>query len=192
MRAMGRFTRRLRLLTGQSQAQLASRAGVSQAAVSRCESGRALKTPMIVNRRINLAMREQLALLPPALLSRQTRRLMEVPAVAPSPEGQTLGEAIGWFSRIRPAKREVVLDVLRVVAETAAGADTEANGRRPDVRVTASREPAGPGRALGATGTSSAELAAARSAELEAWMRGLGRTVRSLRWWPVSRSRSSP
>src|SRR5262249_30559101 len=80
MRGMGRYTRRLRELTGLSQEQLARLAGVSQGAVSRMEGGRAVNTPMIVVMRVNAAMRRALAQLPPGTLSEESRRLMDVPS----------------------------------------------------------------------------------------------------------------
>src|SRR5262249_13017921 len=80
MLGMGRMTRRLRLLTGMSQEQLARLAGVSQGAVSRLEGGRAVNTPMIVVLKINAAMRRAIARLPPGTLSEEAKSVMAVPA----------------------------------------------------------------------------------------------------------------
>lgn len=80
MTGMGRYTRRLRELVGLSQEQLARRAGVSQGAVSRLEMGRAVNAPLIVVMKVNAAMRHALSALDPAVLSAETRRLMDVPA----------------------------------------------------------------------------------------------------------------
>src|SRR5262245_38461330 len=77
--AMGLYTRRLRELVGLSQEQLARRAGVSQGAVSRLEMGRAVHTPLVVVMKVNAAMRSALSALDPALLSKETKRLMDVP-----------------------------------------------------------------------------------------------------------------
>ena len=73
MQGMGRFTRRLRLMTGLSQEQLAQAAGVSQGAISRLEAGRAVNTPMIVVLKINAAMRQVIARLPAGALSEESR-----------------------------------------------------------------------------------------------------------------------
>lgn len=80
MRGMGRYTRRLRLLTGLSQEQLARRAGVSQGAVSRLEAGRAINAPLVVVMKINAAMRDALQELPSRVLSAESRQIMQVPA----------------------------------------------------------------------------------------------------------------
>ena len=133
MRAMGRFTRRLRLFVGWSQAELARQAGVSQAAISSLESGRSVNTPMVVNLKIHLAMRRGLATLPSNLLSAEVRSLMEVPALDRSGD-PLLCEVIELFSSIRPAWRSNVLEVLRPVAEMLAGVDAEPGGRSNDDR----------------------------------------------------------
>ena len=150
MRAMGRFTRRLRLFVGWSQAQLARRAGVSQAAISSLESGRALNTPMVVNHKIHLAMRHGLATLPADLLSSEVRRLMEVPALDRSGD-PLLREVIELFSSIRPAWRGNVLDVVRPVAEMLAGVDAEPEGRSGDDHATPQPDPNTWIRSLGAS-----------------------------------------
>jgi len=85
MQGMGRFTRRLRLMTGLSQEQLAQAAGVSQGAISRLEAGRAVNTPMIVVLKINAAMRQVIARLPAGALSEDAKRVM-APHAAGIPE----------------------------------------------------------------------------------------------------------
>jgi DNA-binding XRE family transcriptional regulator len=77
MRGMGRYTRRLRELAGLSQEELAGRAGVSQGAVSRLESGRAVQTPLIVVMKINTAMRQALAALPREAWTAETVHIMD-------------------------------------------------------------------------------------------------------------------
>jgi transcriptional regulator with XRE-family HTH domain len=76
MRGMGRYTRRLRELAGLSQEELARRARVSQGAVSRLESGRAVQTPLIVVMKINTAMRQALAALPRETWTEETVNIM--------------------------------------------------------------------------------------------------------------------
>jgi len=76
MRGMGRYTRRLRELAGLSQEELARRARVSQGAVSRLESGRAVQTPLIVVMKINTAMRQALAALPREAWTEETVEIM--------------------------------------------------------------------------------------------------------------------
>jgi transcriptional regulator with XRE-family HTH domain len=76
MRGMGRYTRRLRELAGLSQEELARRARVSQGAVSRLESGRAVQTPLIVVMKINTAMRQALAALPRETWTKETVQIM--------------------------------------------------------------------------------------------------------------------
>jgi transcriptional regulator with XRE-family HTH domain len=77
MRGLGQSKRRVRELLGLSQEQLARLAGVSQGAVSRFESGRALATPLIVVMKINAALRGAMAGIDPALLSEEARRLRD-------------------------------------------------------------------------------------------------------------------
>jgi len=76
MRGMGRYTRRLREFAGLSQEELARRARVSQGAVSRLESGRAVQTPLIVVMKINTAMRQALAALPREAWTEETVDIM--------------------------------------------------------------------------------------------------------------------
>ena len=158
MSAMGRLTRRLRLLTGVSQAELARRAGVSQAAVSRLESGHAVHAPMIVVQKIHLAMGRGLAALPPELLSPEVRRLMQVPIVdgAGDPELRRLMQLL---ARVRGDRRHVASALLSVVGQAltsvAGRRDANArNGTRPEV---------------------------VDAAFMDGWMRSLGQTARELR-----------
>jgi len=167
MHAMGRFTRRLRLLVGFSQADLALRAGVSQAAISRLEAGHTRNTPMRVNMLIHLAMRDALGRLPPGLLSAELCRLMQVRANG-TPHDEPLAEAIALYSRLEPARRGSALVRLRTVRDALVGAEADA-GARVDGRVRRS-----------AAGREAARRMPDR-AELDAWIHRLGRTVRDLR-----------
>ncbi len=164
---MGRFTRRLRLLVGLSQADLALRAGVSQAAISRLEAGHTRNTPMRVNMRIHLAMRDALGKLPPGLLSGEIRRLMQVPANG-TPQDELLGEAIALYSRLAPVRRGSALGLLRTVRDALVGAETDA-GARVERRVRRS-----------AAGREATRRMPDR-ADLDVWIHRLGHTVRDLR-----------
>ena len=161
---MGRFTRRLRLLVGFSQAELARRAGVSQAAISRLESGRALNTPMLVNMRIHLAMREGLGRLPPSLLSPELRLLMDMSAHV-SAEAEPLADVVASYVQLPPARRVGALALLRLICEALAGADADGRQEGRVRRSAVHRE--GPRRREGP--------------DLKAWMHRLGRLARELR-----------
>jgi DNA-binding XRE family transcriptional regulator len=76
MRQVGRHNRRVREFLGFSQDQLAARAGVSQGAVSRFESGRGINTPFLAILRIHLAIAHALRALDPAILDDQVKKFL--------------------------------------------------------------------------------------------------------------------
>lgn len=128
MQGMGRYTRRLRELVGLSQEELARLAGVSQGAVSRLEMGRAVHTPLIVVMKVNAAMRNALSALDPALLSKETKRLMEVQyrgVPGDAAEFETLqltrdprlAEVVHLFWRVPPRNRNKLLALMRAATE---------------------------------------------------------------------------
>ena len=135
--------RRLRELVGLSQDQLARLAGVSQGAVSRLEAGRAVNTPLVAVMKINAAMRQALAHLPPEVLSQETRRLMDVPARG-TPSGEAafdalpltvdplLGDVVRLFWEVPPRHRESLVTVMRLLTQMLAGHEgaDEANRAR--------------------------------------------------------------
>jgi transcriptional regulator with XRE-family HTH domain len=137
---MGLYTRRLRELVGLSQEQLARRAGVSQGAVSRLEMGRAIHTPLLVVMKVNAAMRSALSALDPALLSKETKRLMDVPQRGvpgnagefdslPLTRDPRLAEVVGLFWRVPPRNRDKLVALLRA-AVTVLG-DKRVASQRP-------------------------------------------------------------
>jgi len=145
IRGMGRYTRRLRELAGLSQETLARRAGVSQGAVSRLEAGRAVNTPLIAVMKINAAMRDSLATLGADKLSKETRRLMQVPArgtpsteehfdALPVAADPLLEEFVPLFWQLPGRHRASVVEIVRLmtgVLTTADGAGpSAARGRR--------------------------------------------------------------
>jgi transcriptional regulator with XRE-family HTH domain len=145
MRGMGRYTRRLRELVGLSQEQLARLAGVSQGAVSRMEGGRAVNTPMIVVMRVNHAMREALARLPPRLLSEESSRLMNVPGrgipgdaaafeTLPVAADAELAEIVRLFWGVAPRQRPQLTALVRLAADMLAGSEAGGRARRRPAR----------------------------------------------------------
>ena len=141
MVGMGLYTRRLRELAGLSQEQLARLAGVSQGAVSRLEMGRAVHTPLMVVMKVNAAMRNALSALDPALLSKETKRLMDVqerrvPGDAgefeafPIARDARLAEVVRLFWQVPPRNRDKLVALMRT-AVTVLGGDKIAAQRPP-------------------------------------------------------------
>jgi transcriptional regulator with XRE-family HTH domain len=77
MRQVGRHNRRVREFLGLSQDELAQRAGVSQGAVSRFESGRGINTPFLAILRIHLAIAHALRELDPGILDDQVKKFLK-------------------------------------------------------------------------------------------------------------------
>jgi len=141
MRGMGRYTRRLRVLTGLSQEQLARRAGVSQGAVSRLEAGRAVNAPLVVVMKINAAMREALRKLPPRVLSAESREIMGVPArgIPDMPdqfeslrvtEDAPLEELVHLYWRVPAALRPRVVEHVRGLVQMVASLEVQPRSTR--------------------------------------------------------------
>jgi transcriptional regulator with XRE-family HTH domain len=80
MTGLGRNVRRARELSGLTQQQLAERAGVSQGAVSRLETGRGLATPLLVVLGVAIALQRELRQIAPELLSDEMRALLRLDA----------------------------------------------------------------------------------------------------------------
>jgi transcriptional regulator with XRE-family HTH domain len=76
MRGLGRHARRGREFLGLPQGELARRAGVSQGAISRLESGRGLNTPFLVLVKINVALGAALRTLDPSSLADDVARFL--------------------------------------------------------------------------------------------------------------------
>jgi transcriptional regulator with XRE-family HTH domain len=83
MRDLGVQQRRIRQFLGLSQDELARRAAVSQAAVSRLETGRGLATPLLIVLRIGQALVRELRQLDPAILNSRLRGAVETPDLVP-------------------------------------------------------------------------------------------------------------
>ncbi len=114
MREFGTQQRRLRETLGLSQERLATLSGVSQGAVSRLESGRALATPLLVVLKINLAFARQIRRLDPSIVNPGLLRLADVlETVSPAVDG--VGVQIEPF--LHDAEARVVLDLVRGVAD---------------------------------------------------------------------------
>jgi transcriptional regulator with XRE-family HTH domain len=77
MSGFGRHVRRVREFLGLSQVELARRAGVSQVAISRFESGRGLNTALVVALRISLALARALKVVDPEVLADDVQRFVE-------------------------------------------------------------------------------------------------------------------
>lgn len=77
MSGFGRHVRRVREFLGLSQVELARRAGVSQVAISRFESGRGLNTAFVIALRISLALARSLKAVDRHLLTADARRFVE-------------------------------------------------------------------------------------------------------------------
>jgi transcriptional regulator with XRE-family HTH domain len=121
MRGLGRDIRRARELVGLSQEQLARLADVSQAAISRIESGRGLATPLRVAVSIQVALVDKLRTVDPAILSDDLRGVMQArqfvvlqPGGAASDPG--LSELIGFFRSLSDNLRERLLSVAEAAA----------------------------------------------------------------------------
>jgi transcriptional regulator with XRE-family HTH domain len=128
MRAVGREARLVREFLGLSQDKVSQLAGVSQGAVSRLESGRALATPMVVVLKVALALVAVLRTLDPDELNADVARLLsilnEVTAAWPASDagGTSIGrdpdldELVRLYRATPIAQREVVLALLRSFA----------------------------------------------------------------------------
>ncbi len=130
MSGLGRNVRRARELSGLTQQQLAERAGVSQGAVSRLETGRGLATPLLVVLGVAVALQRELRQIAPELLSDEMRALLRLDAGL---EGESTGfrditfladEGLGELIRryralAEPERRRLV----RVVTATADALD---------------------------------------------------------------------
>lgn len=77
MSGFGRHVRRVREFLGLSQVELARRAGVSQVAISRFESGRGLNTAFVIALRISLALARALKAVDRRVLTDDVRRFVE-------------------------------------------------------------------------------------------------------------------
>lgn len=148
MTGMGLYTRRLRELVGLSQEQLARIAGVSQGAVSRLESGRAVHTPLIVVMKVNAAMRHALSTLDPATLSKETKQLMKVSDRGvpddpnefrnfPLTRDPRLTEIVRLFWQVPPRNRDKLVELMRTAVAVLGGEKTSpakpSRRRRPPV-----------------------------------------------------------
>lgn len=142
--AMGLYTRRLRELVGLSQEQLARRAGVSQGVVSRLEMGRAVHTPLVVVMKVNAAMRSALSALDPALLSKETKRLMDVPQRGvPGDAGEfeslpltrdpRLADVVRLFWRVPPRNRDKLVALVETAVTVLSG-NKQVTSQRPHRR----------------------------------------------------------
>src|SRR5262245_31569547 len=78
LRAFGARIRQGRESLDLTQDAVARRAGVSQTAVSRLESGRGLYTPLLVALRIHAVLAHELRALDPTLLTEEGRRWIEL------------------------------------------------------------------------------------------------------------------
>jgi transcriptional regulator with XRE-family HTH domain len=146
MRDLGVQQRRIRQFVGLTQEELAHRAGVSQAAVSRLEMGRGLATPLLIVLRIGQALVRELRQLDPAILNASLRGAVEkpdlLPAVAlgslPDPEASEdergAEEVVALYQALPEAQRADFLVFLRSAAdalgEAGAAAKTAPQRRR--------------------------------------------------------------
>ena len=141
MRGLGGQVARIREVLGLSQDQLARLAGVSQGSVSRLENGRGVSTPLVVVTKICSALRIGLSRLDPALLSRETREIVQSGMRLPDPrEDPIMGlsptndpgvaELLRVYNRLGERQRRQLLTVLHATAAALAGESTPdvANG----------------------------------------------------------------
>jgi transcriptional regulator with XRE-family HTH domain len=127
MRELGIQQRRIRQFLGLSQEDLARRAAVSQAAVSRLETGRGLATPLLIVLRIGQALVRELRQLDPAILSTRLRGAVETPDllpdgfghppdVDPSEDERGAEELVAIYQALPEAQRADFLVFLRSAA----------------------------------------------------------------------------
>ena len=135
MRGLGGQVARIREVLGLSQDQLARLAGVSQGSVSRLENGRGVSTPLVVVTKICSALRIGLSRLDPALLSRETREIVQSGMRLPDPrEDPIMGlsptndpgvaELLRVYNRLGERQRRQLLTVLHATAAALAGEST--------------------------------------------------------------------
>jgi transcriptional regulator with XRE-family HTH domain len=129
MRALGAQQRRIRQFLGLSQDELARRAGVSQAAVSRLEMGRGLATPWVIVLRIGQALVRELRQVDPAILNPRLRGAVETPDLLPvlaigyPPDAEALedersaDEVVALYQALPESQRAEFLVFLRAAAE---------------------------------------------------------------------------
>ena len=124
MRQYGRHVRRVREFLGLSQDDLAQRAGVSQGAVSRFETGRGVATPLLVVLRIDVVLRRELRRLDPSLVSPDLQRALATDTLIfspldahetePSPTGDpALEELVRLYRQTPESARAKLLAILR-------------------------------------------------------------------------------
>jgi len=135
MRGLGGQVARIREVLGLSQDQLARLAGVSQGSVSRLENGRGVSTPLVVVTKICSALRIGLSRLDPALLSQETREIVQSGMRLPDPrEDPIMGlsptndpgvaELLRVYNRLGERQRRQLLTVLHATAAALAGGST--------------------------------------------------------------------
>jgi len=135
MRGLGGQVARIREVLGLSQDQLARLAGVSQGSVSRLENGRGVSTPLVVVTKICSALRIGLSRLDPALLSRETREIVQSGMRLPDPrEDPIMGlsptndpgvaDLLRVYNRLGERQRRQLLTVLHATAAALAGEST--------------------------------------------------------------------
>jgi transcriptional regulator with XRE-family HTH domain len=128
MRALGVRQRRIRQFLGLSQDELARRAGVSQAAVSRLETGRGLATPLLIVLRVGQALVRELRQLDPAILNASLRGAVETPDLLPAfaarplhPEASAdergADEVVALYQALPESQRRDFLVFLRAAAD---------------------------------------------------------------------------
>jgi len=128
MRALGGQQRRIREFLGLSQEELARHAGVSQAAVSRLETGRGLATPLLIVLKVSQALERELRQLDPAILNAKLRASLvrpdllpalvssQGPTVEPSRAERGAGEVVALYQAIPERHRGEFLSFLRAAA----------------------------------------------------------------------------
>jgi DNA-binding XRE family transcriptional regulator len=128
MRRLASQLRRLRRFLGLSQGELARRAGVSQGAVSRLETGRARMTPLVVVLKIGVVLRQSMAVFDRDVPSDELRAALDgldrlVPFArqadacpGPITTDTKLVDLVRLFRAAPDGERRIVLAILRAVA----------------------------------------------------------------------------
>ena len=126
MRRLASQLRRLRRFLGLSQGELARRAGVSQGAVSRLETGRARMTPLVVVLKIGVVLRQSMVVFDRDVPSDELRAALDgldrlVPFAAHACPGPIATDAklvdlVRLFRAAPDGERRIVLAILRAVA----------------------------------------------------------------------------
>ncbi len=129
LREVGQQNRRLREFLGLSQQDLASRAGVSQGALSRLEAGRGLATPLLVFMKVGLELRARLRELDPVILNEEMQRFLELEhRVSPPVDGvgfnatpvtkdPLLEEVVRLYRQLPERQRVSYLSIMRAAAQ---------------------------------------------------------------------------